>query len=173
MVGPGNRGGIGGGASPPPISKDGIAGLVCLAGSLLLLWMSRGLPQPALVPIGPAYYPRLLLAATALLSAALVASDVLAQRRRAARPAPPPTSHRLVVLAFLIFAVYVLVMPALGYRLATLFFVGALQVALEPPRGARRWALVLISALASTLITYGVFEGYLKVLLPRGRLTGF
>ena len=152
------------------ITRDGVAGLVCLAGSLLLLWMSRGLPQPALVPIGPAYYPRLLLAVTAVLSAALLAFDLW---RRERGPGPPAVNYRLVLLAFAIFTAYVFLLPALGYRVGTLLFVGVLQATLEPPRGARGWALVAAVALGTMLATYYVFEGYLNVLLPRGRLTGF
>jgi len=150
------------------LGRDGIAGLVCLGGSLWFLALTRGLPQPALVPIGPAFYPRILLGVTVVLSAALVISDLLNRRRAAAAPA----RYRLVLLAFAIFAAYVALMPVLGYRVATFLFVGVLQATLEPPRGARWW-LVLAVALLTTLVTYYVFERYLSVLLPRGRLTGF
>ena len=150
------------------LGRDGIAGLVCLGGSLWFLALTRGLPQPALVPIGPGFYPRILLGVTVVLSAALVVSDLLNRRRAAAAPA----RYRLVILAFAIFAGYVALMPVLGYRVATFLFVGALQATLEPPRGARWW-LVLAVALLTTLVTYYVFERYLSVLLPRGRLTGF
>jgi len=150
------------------LGRDGIAGLVCLGGSLWFLALTRGLPQPALVPIGPGFYPRILLGVTVVLSAALVVSDLLDRRRAAAAPA----RYRLVILAFAIFAGYVALMPVLGYRVATFLFVGALQATLEPPRGARWW-LVLAVALLTTLVTYYVFERYLSVLLPRGRLTGF
>jgi hypothetical protein len=152
------------------LSRDGIAGLVCLAGSLFLLWMSRGLPQPALVPIGPAFYPRILFGVTAALSLALVVSDLW---RRDQRPAAAPVGYRLVVLTFAVFTVYVFLLPILGYRVATLLFVGGLQAALDPPRTARAWGLVVIMAAASTAVTYYMFEVYLNVLLPRGRLTGF
>ena len=150
------------------LGRDGIAGLVCLGGSLWFLALTRGLPQPALVPIGPGFYPRILLGVTVVLSAALVVSDLLNRRRAAAAPA----RYRLVILAFAIFAGYVALMPVLGYRVATFLFVGVLQATLELPRGARWW-LVLAVALLTTLITYYVFERYLSVLLPRGRLTGF
>jgi len=149
------------------LTRDGVAGLVCLVGSLLLLWLSIGLPQPALVPIGPAFYPRILFAVTAALSAALVVSDL----RRRQRPAPAPAQYRLVVLTFAIFTAYVVLLPLLGYRLATVLFVGVLQAVIEPPRG--RWWLVAVVALGTMLVTYYVFETYLSVLLPRGRLTGF
>jgi len=150
------------------LGRDGIAGLVCLGGSLWFLALTRGLPQPALVPIGPAFYPRILLGITVVLSAALVVGDLLNRRRAGMAPA----RYRLVILAFLIFATYVALLPALGYRAATFLFVAALQAVLEPPRGARWWR-VLAVALITTLVTYYVFERYLSVLLPRGRLTGF
>ena len=150
------------------LGRDGIAGLVCLGGSLWFLALTRGLPQPALVPIGPAFYPRILLGITVVLSAALVVADLLNRRRAVVAPA----RYRLVILAFLIFATYVALLPALGYRAATFLFVAALQAVLEPPRGARWWR-VLAVALLTTLVTYYVFERYLSVLLPRGRLTGF
>ena len=151
------------------LSRDGVAGLVCFAGSLWFLALTRGLPQPSLVPVGPAFYPRILLTIMALLSAALVVSD-LVRRRGAARPAP--VRYGLVILTFAIFGAYVAVLPSLGYRVATFLFVSGLQAALERPRG-RRWGLVVAVALVTTLATYYVFEGYLSVLLPRGRLSGF
>jgi hypothetical protein len=149
------------------MTRDGVAGLVCGAGSLMLLVMAWELPKSALVPIGPGFYPRILLAIAAALSAALAVSD-LTSRRRATFP---PARYRLVVVTFAIFAAYVALLQPLGYRIATFLFVGGLAAALEPPRG-RRWAIVLAVALATTLVTHYVFEGYLSVLLPRGRLTG-
>jgi hypothetical protein len=152
------------------LSRDGVAGLVCLGGSLLLWWMARGLPQPALVPIGPAFYPRILLVITAVLSAALLVADLV---RRGPSAAPAPVNYRLVLLAFAIFTAYVVLLPVLGYRLATLLFVGVLQATLEPPRTARAWALVGVVAFGAMVVSYYVFERYLTVLLPRGSLTGF
>jgi hypothetical protein len=154
------------------MSRDGVAGLACLVGSLVLLWGSRGLPQPALVPIGPAFYPRILFGVTAALSALLVVMDLWG-RGRARRPPTGPVSYRLVVLTFLIFGAYVFLLPLLGYRVGTFLFVAVLQATLEPPRSARGVALVAAVALGTMLVTYYVFEAYLHVLLPRGRLTGF
>ena len=153
------------------LSRDGVAGAICLVGSLVLLWLARALPQPALVPIGPGYYPSLLFGVTVVLSAALIVGDVAMRGRRAA--APPPVAYRLVLLTFTIFAGYVFLLPWLGYRVATLLFVAVLQSALDPPRTARGWALVAVMAVATSLVTYYVFEHYLNVLLPRGRWTKF
>ncbi|MBI2524759.1 MAG: tripartite tricarboxylate transporter TctB family protein [Candidatus Rokubacteria bacterium] len=166
------------------LGRDGWAGLVCLGGSLGLLALTRGLPQPALVPIGPGFYPRLVLGSTALLSAMLVIADLLARRRegrtrrgRAPGPGPAarslvPAGWALVLTTFGLFAAYVLLLPGLGYRLGTFLFVGALQTALEPP-GRRRWLLIVVVAAATAWVTHLVFESYLSVLLPRGRWTAF
>jgi putative tricarboxylic transport membrane protein len=151
------------------LGRDGIAGLVCLAGSLVLLWASRALPQPALVPIGPGFYPRILFGVTAVLSAALLVTDLMRRDRQAAAPA----KYRLVLLTFAIFTAYVFALPQLGYRVATVLFVALLQATLDQPRTARAWILLAALAFGAMLLTYYVFEIYLHVLLPRGRLTGF
>ncbi len=151
------------------LGRDGIAGLACLAGSLVLLWASRALPQPALVPIGPGFYPRILFGVTAVLSAALVVTDLMRRDRERALPA----NYRLVLLTFAVFTAYVFALPHLGYRMATLLFVAVLQATLEPPRTARAWMLLAALASGAMLLTYYLFEIYLHVLLPRGRLTGF
>lgn len=150
------------------IGRDTIVGLVCLAGSLALLAMSRGLPKPALVPIGPGFYPRILLAVTAFLSVLLLLNGL----RRGEGKAGPSVSYRLVLTTFAVFIAYVVLLPLLGYRLATFLFVGSLQVVLEPS-ASRRWMLMAVVALVTSLVTYYLFEVYLSVLLPRGRLTGF
>jgi hypothetical protein len=152
------------------IGRDGVAGLLCLAGALLLLWTSRTIPAPPLVPIGPAFYPRILLGITAVLALALIVNDL---RGRQQRPPRVDVRYRFVVLTFLIFIGYVVLLPLLGYRVATGVFVAILHAALDPPRSARAWALVLGGAVVTTVITYVVFERYLSVLLPRGRWTGF
>ncbi|HET8575920.1 MAG TPA: tripartite tricarboxylate transporter TctB family protein [Methylomirabilota bacterium] len=155
------------------LGRDGWAGGVCLLGSLWLLLLTRGLPQPALVPIGPGFYPRIVLAVTAVLSAVLIGTDLLARRRsRPARAAPGvPRNYRLVWITFGIFTAYVLLLPALGYRLATFLFVLAIQLALEP-EVRRHWIRILVIALASAVLTHFVFERWLSVLLPRSRWLG-
>ena len=156
------------------LGREGIAGLVCLVLSLGLLALTRDLPQSSMVPVGPGFYPRIVLVLMAALSVMLLVSDVLAGRR--GRPAPPPARARLnyglVAATFGVFVVYVFLLPALGFRLATFLFVAVLQAVLEPPRGWRRWVLVLVVAVLTSWVTHLVFEHYLSVLLPRGRWTG-
>jgi len=160
------------------LGRDGITGLICLAISGALLWLTRGLPPAVMVPIGPAFYPRVVLALTAALSLILIGSDLMARRRAAAAgitPAAVPAegaNYALVLATFALFGAYVGLLPELGFRLSTFLFVGALQVTLEWPRSWMRWLLVLAIAFGTAAVCYFVFEDYLSVLLPRGSWSG-
>ena len=92
------------------------------------------------------------------------------------KPASEPHGHRnyaLVVASFAAFGAYVLVLPGLGFRVATFLYVAGAAALLTRPRGAKSWLKLVALALLTAAITYVVFERYLQVLLPRGRWTGF
>jgi putative tricarboxylic transport membrane protein len=159
------------------IGREGVTGLVCLAGSLGLLAATWGLPGPSLlVPVGPGFYPRIILGITVALSAVLLVAD-FASRRRRRQPAPPaaaaPANHALVLSTFAVFGVYVGALPWIGFRVSTFVFVAALYALLDPPRDWKRWLLAGLFALILAAVTYYLFERYLLVLLPRGRWTDF
>jgi hypothetical protein len=159
------------------LGREGITGLVCLAGSLALLAATWNLPGPTLlVPVGPGFYPRIILGITAALAFALVVSDFIARRRSAApsaRAAPDTANYRLVALVFVVFGFYVGLLPWIGFRISTFAFVAVLQAVLDPPRDRKRWFVVGVVALVTTVVGYYLFEQYLQVLLPRGRWTDF
>jgi len=158
------------------IGRDGVTGLVASATSLVLFWLTLGLERNPLVPIGPGFYPRLVLGVTALLGFALFVSDLLRRRTQAGGPPAAPAlgaNYLLVALSFAVFGVYVLLLPLLGYRLATFLFVLGLSFLLEPPRRFGLWLRGIVLALATTVATYVIFDEYLAVLLPRGSWTGF
>ena len=157
------------------IGRDGIAGLILLVVSLLLLVQSFQLPSLPIVPVGPGFYPAIVLSFMAAASALLVVQDVIKHRAPAEAGASdaPRRNYRLVVIAFAIVGAYVALLPLLGFRLATVLFVGALQAALDRPKSARQWAVLAAIALGTALVSYFVFERYLLVLLPRGAWTGF
>ena len=153
------------------LSKDGWAGLAVAAASLFLFALTLGLKQSPLVPIGPGFYPRLILGLTAIFALALVAWDLARPRRAAA--AARPAAYRAVGLHFALFALYAAFLPWVGFRVATFVYVAIASAAMAPPRRRRDWWRPLALALVTTLVTYLVFERYLSVLLPRGRWTGF
>lgn len=165
------------------MTRDFVAGLACLAISLVLLAATRGLPEASiLVPIGPGAYPRVVLGITAVLSALLLWNGWRARRSTALQPSPRQGSeasgvaeknYGLVLAAFAVFGSYTLLLPYLGFRIATLLFVAAMQALLEPPRSARAWLVLIVVALTTALGAHAVFERGLSVLLPRGAWTAF
>jgi hypothetical protein len=159
------------------LTRDSASGLVCLAISLAMLALTFRLPPAAMVPIGPAFYPRIVLALVILLSIILVVMDVRAARAApagAAAPAPAGIgpNYRLVLLTFIEFGLYIFLLPGLGFRIATFLFVLALQVTLEWPETVKRWILAVVVAIGTSWICHLVFEDYLLILLPRGTWSG-
>jgi putative tricarboxylic transport membrane protein len=157
------------------MGRDGIAGLVLLAISLVLLVQSFQLPSLPIVPVGPGFYPAIVLSFMAAASALLVLQDLAKGRALSAVGADeaPRRNYRLVVIAFAIVGAYVALLPLLGFRVATVLFVAVLQAALGQPRTARQWAVLAAIAVGTTAVSYFIFERYLLVLLPRGAWTGF
>ena len=158
------------------MTRDLVTGLVCLITSLVLLALTIGLPGPSLlVPVGPGFYPRIILGISTFFSAMLVGQALIARRRggvQAERSEERP-NYTLVFITFVVFGLYVGALPYVGYRIATFAFVLGLYAVLEPPRGTRGWAIALGFALVTTLVTFHLFQDYLQVLMPRGRWTDF
>ncbi|HET9350917.1 MAG TPA: tripartite tricarboxylate transporter TctB family protein [Burkholderiales bacterium] len=155
------------------MSRDGIAGLAVLAASLVLFALTLDLKDSPMVPVGPGFYPRIVLAITALLSLGLVVSDVLNRKRTPEEKPGHKLNYPLVALSFGVFALYVAALPGLGFRIATFAYVVAANALLAPPRGVRGWSRALALGLGTALVTWLVFERELSVLLPRGHWTQF
>jgi hypothetical protein len=153
------------------LSRDGWGGLAVLAASLFLFVLTLGLKDNPLVPIGPGYYPRIVLAITAVLALAVFVSDLLAKTRPA--PKREKLNYTLVAAMFAVFGLYCGALPFLGFRVATFVYVAATNAMLEPPRSTKSYLRVITVGLVTTVVIYYAFERYLSVLLPRGRWTGF
>lgn len=151
--------------------RDAVVGGLLTVLSVLLLWQTRGIPHPPLIPLGPAFYPRVILVVFLVLSALLTLSGLRAGRAGAGGGDWRAwlVRYRLILGGFVLFGLYVLAMPVLGYLLSTVLFTGAMQWLLGR-RGLRRLPAVLAVAAGTAVVTWLVFERYLYVLLPRGTL---
>jgi hypothetical protein len=152
------------------LSRDGWSGLAVLAASLVLFGLTLGLKDNPLVPIGPGYYPRIVLGITALLAVGVVFSDWISPPGEKAKES---LNYGMVVAMFAVFGVYCGALPFLGFRIATLFYIAATNALLDFPRNPKGWARVAAVSIITTVVVYYVFERYLTVLLPRGRWTNF
>ena len=152
------------------LSKDGWGGLAVLAASLFLFALTLGLKDNPLVPIGPGFYPRIVLGVTAAFAFALVVADLWGPGKRSHAE---KLNYLLVVEMFALFGLYCGALPYLGFRICTFLYVAASNALLDVPRGWKGATRVLAVALITTVIVYYAFERYLTVLLPRGRWTNF
>ncbi len=155
------------------MSRDGIAGLAILVASLVLFALTLDLKDNPMVPLGPGFYPRLVLGLTALLSLGLVISDFLQKNRTRTEVRKEKPNYTLVALSFGVFGLYCAALPGLGFRIATFAYVVVSSSLLAPPRGLKGWAGVLVLGVATSVVTWLIFERELSVLLPRGRWTQF
>lgn len=155
------------------MGRDGWIGLGLLGFSGWLYSNLGKIPANPLVPIGPAFYPRILLILIVLLSLVLAIQDVISRHRRESKGRGSLRGwverYQSTSTCFIVFTLYILFLPVLGFLVSSILFVTILQWLLGPLRLRRLPGSVLIGVAASG-ITYVVFEMYLRVLLPRGIL---
>jgi len=109
--------------------------------------------------LGPTFVPRLLAGALAVLALTLLARALGGR----SDPTPPPAARIEVLLTILALLVgYAVVMPKLGFLLATPGFLAAVLAAL----GIREPLAVVGAAVGMTAILYLAFGRLLGVLLP-------
>jgi hypothetical protein len=153
------------------MGRDSGIGLGLLAACGLLYWQTGAIPTPPFVPIGPAFYPRIVLVLLAALAVWLILEELLTRAPRPGTAATPASRHnyRLVVICFLVFGGYVIGLSVLGYLLSTFLFVLGLGWSMGP-RTHRELPTLFAVAAGTTIVTFLVFEKYLHVFLPRGLL---
>ena len=100
-------------------------------------------------------------------------SDVFGRKKISAEQPKQKSNYALVAISFGVFALYCVALPTLGFRIATLLFVGGTNALMDPPGDAKGWGRVALIAVVTAAATWLVFERWLSVLLPRGGWTGF
>jgi putative tricarboxylic transport membrane protein len=152
--------------------RDFSIGVGLLAFCALLYWQAGLVSAPPFVPIGPAFYPRVILILLACLALWMIAEDLLRGRkplRKALKTAGPAPNYRKVFLGFIVFLGYVAGLGLIGYPAATFLFVLGLSWSIGP-RNIQELPKLVMIAIVTTAATYLIFERYLYVFLPRGLL---
>jgi hypothetical protein len=152
--------------------RDTGIGVGLLAFCGLIYWQAGLVSAAPFVPIGPAFYPRVVVILLACLAVWLIAEDLFrgrVQERKAAKLAGPAPNYRKVLLGFVAFLAYVAGLSLIGYPAATFLFVLGLSWAIGP-RNVRELPKLVAIAAGTVLATYLIFEKYLYVFLPQGRL---
>jgi len=152
--------------------RDTVIGVGLLAFCGVLYWQTGAIATPPFVPIGPAFYPRVLLVLLAGLGVWLVVEDTLRGRgpsQALKKPGGPRPNYRRVLVGFLVFMAYVASLSIIGYITSTFLFILGLSWSIGP-RDRRGLPKIVAVAFGTALVIYLVFEKYLFVFLPRGFL---
>lgn len=145
------------------MKQDRAFGIVLLIVCGLLFWESLSFPTRLYIPLGVAFWPRLLLGCLAALGVFLVVRGSLDKG--------PFERINLKALAALGGAmVYVALLDFVGYLILTPIFLFAGSCALAWSLKARQLITASIVAAAGTTVTYVVFHHGLLVQLPEGLL---
>jgi len=153
--------------------KNIVAAVVLIVCGLIYGYLAGGLPERSLPDTpGPSFFPWVVTAILLGLSAALL-FQALAMERGVApaieqTPMKARDDRRLALRALGAFLAYIVLLPALGFIIATIPFFAVLMVLF----GERRPFPVVAGALVMTAILYGVFRHGFGIFLPRGLLQG-
>ena len=152
--------------------RDTAIGMGLLVFCAVLYWQAGLVSVPPFIPIGPSFYPRVMLIFLAGLAVWLIAEDLLKKRpstgeaKKATGRAP---NYRRVLWGFLIFLGYVACLDLIGFVTSTFLFILGLSWAIGP-RNIREIPKLFAVAVGTALVCYLLFEKYLYVFLPRGLL---
>lgn len=136
-----------------------------------LAWLASGLPASRWEPLGAGTFPAMVFAALALLCGIGAVGEILARPALASSVGEWLHRQRLVIFVLASFALYVLVLPWLGFAPATCAFLLITQLRLAP----RRPGAWLLAALLAVLFSFGLawlFANAFNIFLPRPRLWG-
>ncbi|MCK0713664.1 tripartite tricarboxylate transporter TctB family protein [Chromohalobacter sarecensis] len=163
------------GADPDTRRANALAHLV-LNGALVVLFATLfvhagALPSSMWEPLGSGSFPRLVLAVLIMINLGIMVQEWRHYRSNTAA-APGLVRrwlwrHRLAFGVLALFALYIISVPALGFRLASLFFLVLAQLAL----GVRRPRSLAIAAVIAVTFSFGLdwlFRDVFIISLPRG-----
>lgn len=153
------------------LNKDRALALAVLLVSGIMLAETRHIrPPTSWQPYGSALFPRLLLTVIVLLALLILVRSLLQGTPTRAMPrrtlAAWLAHHRSVLSLFALFGAYALLLPILGYMIATLAFMISALALLLGTKGWRPWALNLGVSLTLVPLVYVIFRYGLRVWLP-------
>jgi len=160
------------------MGRDAVIGLIVVVMSVLLLFNTIGIPTPPIVPLGPAFYPRMLLALLLVMGMILFILDIFKRKPSGKRKGDKEKAlkdegwlikYKKVIWGFTVFGLYILFIPIIGFYSSTAVVLVILQAILGY-RGPRQLPLFLIVSIITTVCIYLIFEKYLMVVFPKGHL---
>lgn len=115
-------------------------------------------------PAGPGGIPKILSVGIAVIGVILIAGSYLMKNQQKDKPLFTRKELMIAVSLTAICLVYILVLPYIGYLLATPLFIASILLSL----GSRKAKSILLISVIATLVLFLMFYSVLKVNLPLG-----
>jgi len=160
------------------LGGDAVIGLIIVVMSLLLLYNTTGISTPPIVPLGPAFYPQILLALLFIMGMILFISCILKGRSSGDKKSEKKKvlederwliRYKKIIWGFVFFGLYILFIPIIGFYISTAMVLVILQGILGY-REFKQLPLFFLISIMTTISIYFVFEKYLMIVFPKGLL---
>lgn len=138
-------------------------------GSLGLFFQALSLPASRWEPLGAGTFPAIILGLLIALCALGAVTEAMARRETGPGIVASITSHRLAIVTFVAFAAYIVLLPVLGFGLATFGFLLVAQIWLAPATWTAR-AVSLVLAITFSFGLEWLFAEAFNIFLPRASL---
>jgi len=160
------------------MGRDAVIGLIIVVMSTLLLFNTMEIPTPPIVPLGPAFYPRILLTLLLIMGLILFIFDIFKRKPSGERKEYKKKTlkyvgwlieYKKVIWSFIVFGLYILSIPIIGFYSTTAIVLVILQ-GLLGYRELKQLPLFSVISIITTGCVYLIFEKYLMVVFPKGCL---
>jgi len=152
------------------LKKANIAcGLVGMAFSAFAFIQTLGFKKFPLVPVGPEFFPRYLAAGLFICSAILIIQALVTKPRKEEKaPTMSPFDKGMLRLfiGIAIIVLYAVLWEPVGFLIVTPLAMVAIMLLC----GYRRYSMMVIFSLGTTLVVFGAFSFFLNVNMPLGIL---
>ena len=146
-----------------------VCGLVGMAFSAFAFIQTLGFKKFPLVPVGPEFFPRYLAAGLFICSAILIIQALVTKPRKEEKaPTMSPFDKGMLRLfiGIAIIVLYAVLWEPVGFLIVTPLAMVAIMLLC----GYRRYSMMVIFSLGTTLVVFGAFSFFLNVNMPLGIL---
>ncbi|MDW0116126.1 tripartite tricarboxylate transporter TctB family protein [Sporosarcina thermotolerans] len=162
-----------------PKIRDVQSGIFLLVVSVIMFSATLSFKKLTSTAVGPAFMPQIIAGLIALMAIAIIIQgirSVKAEREKESsadavveKDPKDEVTYRPVILSFILMAVYVVVLPFVGFLITTAVYMFT-QMMILSDKPERRWLLFAVVSVVSSATIYYVFRNVFYVMLPNGFL---
>ncbi|EMR07001.1 Tripartite tricarboxylate transporter TctB family protein [Bhargavaea cecembensis DSE10] len=160
-------------------NKNIQSGIFLLVVSVVMFAATLSFKQLTTSQVGPAFMPQIISVLIGLMSIAIIIEGYRKvkygtegdpeEEGEEDQDTAKEVSYRPVILSFVLMAIYVAVMPVVGFLITTMLYM-FLQMMILSSKPDRRWMLFAIVSVVASSVIYYVFRNVFYIMLPSGLL---